>query len=647
VQQVNSELQEARLLIATFKRENEELIGNFETCKRQLIDTRTNYQRCQSELLEATERQVHTDAKAEAFREEVLVQIAEREEALRDLQQTFVPQDLDLIRVQLCEELEQPHRLKVEALEGDASKWETLFYNLRRVHEKERSEHELFKEQVKAAIDSDRTLFEAEVSGLHGQLEQLQDCASGLTLDEALLGVSGELAASQLREQELKAEVAALRRSLEACEALRLADGSSAVESLAKCEASLAHAHANLHAEARARSQADALKAAASLEASSLKEAASEKASELEKQRAEMAGREKELVEAEKRVQREGERRRHGLESEQRKLEEAARQACARAAAEEEGFKAVKRACEARAEASLEAEESARREGRRALEALRAELLKCQASEACAKADLKQQLQASLEAFRAAEEASGGVSAQRASSAKECELLRAKLVRLGEEVAAERREREHLAKKFDQASDGARKAEERVGLSEGRAVELLAAEQAQGAAVAHVQKEYASLVGQLDGQRRSQSKDLAALTEQHESERRASVVFARRQHDSLRCAAAHALDKEKKRTAKYKEAAQRAHETTKRAKEALQRRSKKSGVLPGSNNGGVAAGRRILRPPGGDGGSDDGASKSVDNGRAAAPTVALASSTAEAVPSGLGPEKENETTTRR
>jgi hypothetical protein len=58
VQQVSAELQEARLLIASFKRENEELIGNFETCKGQLIDTRDKYQRCQAELLEATERQV-------------------------------------------------------------------------------------------------------------------------------------------------------------------------------------------------------------------------------------------------------------------------------------------------------------------------------------------------------------------------------------------------------------------------------------------------------------------------------------------------------------------------------------------------------------------------------------------------------------
>ena len=71
VQQVSSELQEARVLIATFKAENEALESNFETLKEQLVDTRKKYNVCKEELLEASERALANDQKHEAFREEV------------------------------------------------------------------------------------------------------------------------------------------------------------------------------------------------------------------------------------------------------------------------------------------------------------------------------------------------------------------------------------------------------------------------------------------------------------------------------------------------------------------------------------------------------------------------------------------------
>jgi regulator of replication initiation timing len=71
VQQVSAELSEARVIIASFRTENEALAQNFERCKASLLDTRAKYQRAASELLSATERQVATDARHESFREEV------------------------------------------------------------------------------------------------------------------------------------------------------------------------------------------------------------------------------------------------------------------------------------------------------------------------------------------------------------------------------------------------------------------------------------------------------------------------------------------------------------------------------------------------------------------------------------------------
>jgi hypothetical protein len=44
---------------------------------------------------------MRSDQKNEAFREEAMAQMAQREEVLRDLQSKLVPQDVDLLRIQV------------------------------------------------------------------------------------------------------------------------------------------------------------------------------------------------------------------------------------------------------------------------------------------------------------------------------------------------------------------------------------------------------------------------------------------------------------------------------------------------------------------------------------------------------------------
>ena len=80
---------------------------------------------------------------------QVLAQLADREEALRELQTQLQPQDLDLLKLQLLEELEAPQREKLAAAEDEAQKWEALHAACRRTAARERTEHALFQEQVR------------------------------------------------------------------------------------------------------------------------------------------------------------------------------------------------------------------------------------------------------------------------------------------------------------------------------------------------------------------------------------------------------------------------------------------------------------------------------------------------------------------
>jgi hypothetical protein len=77
-------------------------------------------------------------------------------------------------------------KVRINEAEAEAKKFETLFYNVRRAFERERTEHALFKEQVRAAIESDRAVFEAELAEMHANVERMRMEAMRMNLDEAL-----------------------------------------------------------------------------------------------------------------------------------------------------------------------------------------------------------------------------------------------------------------------------------------------------------------------------------------------------------------------------------------------------------------------------------------------------------------------------
>ena len=474
---VNQQLQEARTVISNFKKENAELESNFDTCRTALEELRVKYNATKEDLLAATERQMRTDQKNEAFQEEVLSQMASREEALRELQAQLVPQDLDLIKIQLQEELEVPQRQKLGELEGEVLKWETLYYSVRRVYEKEKTENDLFKEQVKAAIDSDRAVFEAEVASLTGQLREPQDRTSSLSLDESLLEAQASFTQSQLRENQLKAEIDDLRRDLGDSEAARAAEGSKAVELLAAAQADVAGAKADLHAAEQRTLEAQAGAAALKAEAEGLREALSEKSLEVSRRGEKLAGAEKGVREMERRVEREAERSRLAAEAEAKKLEDRLKFQLEEAKREKEAAEVERIGCRERVERALRSEEAARVDARQQIEGVEAQLAKALAGEAEARAELKSVAHAAAEGKRAKDDELNAAEAQAHKMAKELELLRLKVAKQGEEIASEKRALEQAEKVRKDTEDKVRTLADALSKMEMKATESGQAEQ--------------------------------------------------------------------------------------------------------------------------------------------------------------------------
>lgn len=71
VQQVTMELQEARVLIASFQRENEELVSNFDACSRELMSVKAAFEEARQDATTAAEREIDLIERHESFREQV------------------------------------------------------------------------------------------------------------------------------------------------------------------------------------------------------------------------------------------------------------------------------------------------------------------------------------------------------------------------------------------------------------------------------------------------------------------------------------------------------------------------------------------------------------------------------------------------
>jgi chromosome segregation ATPase len=150
---------------------------------------------------------------------------------------------------------------------------------------------------VKAAIESDRAVFEAEVSSLRRECSQLRSSANDMVLDEEMERLREALTASQHANVARQDEASRLRRTLEQLEQARQSEASTATAALAASEAKLTHANLNLRTALQQRSDAEAATQAAAAECAGLREALIEQQKAAEHAKNETAEKQRELAE--------------------------------------------------------------------------------------------------------------------------------------------------------------------------------------------------------------------------------------------------------------------------------------------------------------------------------------------------------------
>lgn len=116
--------------------QNDKLKSNYEAVRTELVQLREKHNTTRKQLLEAVESRVSADQRTETLVHKWKVQLEARTKELESLQAKLVPQDLDMLRAKVQEELEVPQQRRVAMLESEVEKHRQMFCKARREHER-------------------------------------------------------------------------------------------------------------------------------------------------------------------------------------------------------------------------------------------------------------------------------------------------------------------------------------------------------------------------------------------------------------------------------------------------------------------------------------------------------------------------------
>jgi len=168
------DLQRTVNLASTLKLENSAVRKNYDELKTSLIRTRARYTETRSSLLSQMSSAASRDSAVEASVSKWKAQLLARTKELEELQANLAPQDLDMLRVKLQEELEAAHSSRLRAVDKEVTKWRQMFFQVRREYELVRTEFQEHKVSSSSSSSSAHDQRRLEVSALQRALVKAQ-----------------------------------------------------------------------------------------------------------------------------------------------------------------------------------------------------------------------------------------------------------------------------------------------------------------------------------------------------------------------------------------------------------------------------------------------------------------------------------------
>lgn len=213
VESLQADLQQTITTCHGLREANTQLEKNYETCKRELLRQRDKFASTRSQLIEATKAKIEADRSTEGIVRKWKAQLDERTKELDALQAKLVPQDLDMLRIQIQEELELPHQQKIAELEAQGQAFQQMFFNVRRELERNKTEFEQFAQyqaSERAAVEERKG---AELAALRRRLNDAETNVKS-DFEERARAAEAKFLDVQVTSRERLAESESLREEL-------------------------------------------------------------------------------------------------------------------------------------------------------------------------------------------------------------------------------------------------------------------------------------------------------------------------------------------------------------------------------------------------------------------------------------------------
>ncbi|CAK4979444.1 unnamed protein product [Aphanomyces euteiches] len=141
--QLNTDLHKTVAMSQSLKAERDSLHELTERLKQDVIRSEEKCEKMQEVLMTETEFKVQSDRKHEQLVHKWKQQLEAKAKEFELLQRNLAPpKDLDQLRLAIQDEVEMPHRQRVQSLQLEIDKYREMFYNVRREYEILKTEHE-------------------------------------------------------------------------------------------------------------------------------------------------------------------------------------------------------------------------------------------------------------------------------------------------------------------------------------------------------------------------------------------------------------------------------------------------------------------------------------------------------------------------
>ena len=178
VMELKTDLELAMNKMLVMDEQNRTISNNYAQVKEELIETRRKYNECRDNYLSTVADKLAEEERREEFNEKLKLQLIEKTKEFETLRDKFAPQDLDYIRIKVQEELEIPHRQRLQAMESEVAKHKENYFAMKRELESSKAAYEAYSQIQSRDVASIREEHESVALLLREQIARLQESVS-------------------------------------------------------------------------------------------------------------------------------------------------------------------------------------------------------------------------------------------------------------------------------------------------------------------------------------------------------------------------------------------------------------------------------------------------------------------------------------